>query len=99
VKCDIIQNFQLSHYGVFLIKKNRGIIMDYVIRPIRLEDAEAINEVRRMDGVMETILGIKSERINKTEDFIKGLGANDHIFVAEVNNVEKKVVGVVGLHI
>ncbi|SHF34505.1 GNAT family N-acetyltransferase [Caloramator proteoclasticus] len=73
--------------------------MDYLIRPIRLEDAEAINEMRRMDGVRETILGIKSERINKTEDFIKGLGANDHILVAEVNNVERKVVGVVGLHI
>ncbi|WP_027309341.1 GNAT family N-acetyltransferase [Caloramator sp. ALD01] len=73
--------------------------MDYLIRPIRLEDAEAINEMRRMDGVRETILGIKSERINKTEDFIKGLGANDHILVAEVNKVEKKVFGVVGLHI
>lgn len=73
--------------------------MDYLIRPIRLEDAEDVNEMRRMDGVRETILGIKSERINKTEDFIKGLGINDHIFVAEVNDGEKKVVGVVGLHV
>ncbi|WP_291967302.1 acetyltransferase [Caloramator sp.] len=29
--------------------------MDYLIRPIRLEDAEDVNEIRRMDGVRETI--------------------------------------------
>lgn len=74
--------------------------MNYIIRPIRFEDAEDVNEMRRMDGVRETILGIKSERINKTEDFIKGLGPNDYVFVAEVkNNGVRKVVGVVGLHV
>ncbi|GFR35547.1 acetyltransferase [Thermobrachium celere] len=74
--------------------------MYYIIRPIRLEDAEDVNEMRRMDGVRETILGIKSERINKTEDFIKNLGPNDYVFVAEVkNNGVRKVVGVVGLHV
>lgn len=74
--------------------------MDFIIRPVRVEDAVFINELRRMDGVRETILGIKSERVNKTEDFIKGLGPNDHMFVAEVlENGEKKVVGVIGLHI
>ncbi|CDF59144.1 GNAT family N-acetyltransferase [Thermobrachium celere] len=74
--------------------------MNYIIRPIRFEDAEDVNEMRRMDGVRETILGIKSERINKTEDFIKNLGPNDYVFVAEVNNNGvRKVVGVVGLHV
>ncbi|ADQ39680.1 GCN5-related N-acetyltransferase [Caldicellulosiruptor acetigenus I77R1B] len=74
--------------------------MDFIIRPVKFEDAEDINEMRRMDGVRETILSITSERIADTEDFIKRLGPNDHVFVAEVTeNGVKKVVGIVGLHV
>ena len=74
--------------------------MEILIRPIRIEDAVAINEIRRMDGVMENTLGLKSDRIVKSEDFIKGLGGNAHILVAEiVENNQKKVVGLCGLHL
>ena len=47
------------------------IMSDFIIRPIRIEDAAAINEIRRMDGVRENTLGIISDRVTKTEDFIR----------------------------
>lgn len=74
-------------------------MLNFLIRSVRIEDAYAINEMRRMDGVRENTLGLFSERISKSEDFIKGLSDDEHILVAEV--VEegiKKVVGVVGIH-
>lgn len=74
--------------------------MHFIIRPVKLEDAASINEMRRMDGVRENILGIISERIMRSEDYIKGLTENDHLLVAEVNENEvKKTVGVIGLHV
>jgi putative acetyltransferase len=74
--------------------------MEILIRPIRIEDAVTINEIRRMDGVMENTLGLKSDRIVKSEDFIKNLGGNAPILVAEiVENSQKKVVGLCGLHL
>lgn len=73
---------------------------DFIIRPVRVEDAEAINEIRRMDGVRENILGIVSERAAKSEEFIKGLSVNDHVLVAEVEeNGIKKVVGMIGMNV
>lgn len=57
---------------------------DFIIRPVRIEDAEAANEIRRMDGVRENILGIISERATRSEDFIRGLSENDHLLGAEV---------------
>jgi putative acetyltransferase len=74
--------------------------MDMVIRPVKLEDYEDINEIRRMDGVRETILGITSESFHQSKAFIEGLGRNDHLLVAEVQeNGIKKVVGIVGLNV
>jgi L-phenylalanine/L-methionine N-acetyltransferase len=74
--------------------------MEIIVRPIRIDDAVAINEIRRMDGVMENTLGLKSDRLVKSEDFIKGLGGNAHVLVAEVvDNNLKKVVGICGLHL
>lgn len=65
-----------------------------------LEDAVDINEMRRMDKVRENTLGIISERIASTQDFIKSLSENDHLLVAEVfENGLKKVVGLIGLHV
>lgn len=73
---------------------------DFIIRPVMVEDAEAINEIRRMDGVRENILGIVSERAAKSEEFIKGLSVNDHVLVAEVEeNGIKKVVGMIGMNV
>lgn len=74
--------------------------MEILIRPIRGDDAVSINEIRRMDGVMENTLGLKSDRIVRSEDFIKGLGANAHVLVAEVvEDEQKKLVGICGLHL
>lgn len=74
--------------------------MEFIIRPVRIEDASAINEMRRMDGVRENTLGIFSERITRSEDFIRGLTENEHLLVAEVKEAEvRKVVGMVGLHV
>ncbi|MBU5439446.1 GNAT family N-acetyltransferase [Tissierella sp. MSJ-40] len=75
-------------------------MLDFTIRPIKTEDAPYINEMRRMDGVRENTLGIISERLTKSEDFIKGLSENAHMLVAEVEeDGMKKVVGIIGLHV
>lgn len=74
--------------------------MDIKIRAIRLEDVEGINALRVMDGVRENILGITSERINRSKNFIEGLGNNVHMYVAEeVENGESKIVGTISLHV
>jgi putative acetyltransferase len=65
---------------------------------VKPEDAPFINEIRRMDGVRENVLGITSERATRSEDFISGLSENDHVFVAEVEeNGLKKVVGMINM--
>lgn len=74
--------------------------MDIRIRAIRLEDAEGINALRIMDGVRENILGITSERIDKSKSFIENLGQSAHMYVAEViENEESKIIGTIGLHV
>lgn len=74
--------------------------MTVITRPIKLEDCEDINEIRRMDNVKESILGIISERVQQSKAFIESLESNNHLLVAEVEeNGVKKVVGVVGLNI
>lgn len=74
-------------------------MLNFSVRPIRIEDAAAINEIRRMDGVRENTLSLFSERVSKSEEFIKGLSDNDHLLVAEAEEDGiKKVVGCVGLH-
>ena len=67
-----------------------------LIRPIKVEDAADINRMRRMNGVMENILGIPSERISDSEAFIRAFSSNDHLLAAEV---DESVVGFAGLHI
>lgn len=74
--------------------------MNLNIRSIRSEDAEAINEMRRMDGVRENTLGIISERVTRSQTFISNLSESEHLLVAEVEeNGLKKVVGVIGMHV
>lgn len=75
-------------------------MLDFTIRPVRVEDAAFVNEIRRMDGVRENILGIISERAARSEDFIRGLSENDHLLVAEVEEKGlKKVVGMIGMNV
>jgi L-phenylalanine/L-methionine N-acetyltransferase len=74
--------------------------MNLNIRPVRIEDARQINEIRVMDGVRENIMAVTSERVTRAESMISGLTPNDHMFVAEVEeNGSKKVVGVIGLNV
>lgn len=68
------------------------------IRPVRLEDAQYIYELRVMDGVRENILALPSERVSKMESFISGLTDNQHMFVAEAEeDGAKKVIGSISL--
>lgn len=73
--------------------------MEFTIRPINISDAKGINELRRMPGVFENILGIPSERLKRNEDNIIGMDANNHSFVAVYNEIngEEKVIGSAGL--
>jgi len=56
--------------------------MDFIIRPIAPGDGAGINELRRMPGVFENMLGIPSERTKRNEDFIATMDRNIHSFVA-----------------
>ena len=74
--------------------------MNFIIRPVKIEDAVFINEIRRQDGVRENIMGITSERVTRTQSFISGLTDNDHMLVAEVEeDGVKRVVGVATLSV
>lgn len=75
--------------------------MNFTIRPVEMRDARGINELRRMPGVFENTLGLPSERLNRSEDFIANLDRNSHLFVAVVkdDSGEEKVIGCAGLHI
>lgn len=69
---------------------------DFIIRPVRVEDAEALNEVRRQPGVMPFTYALPSERIDGSRKFIENIGPDDHVFVAEVNG---RAVGVAGIDV
>ena len=72
--------------------------MDFYSRPIAIEDAKEINELRHMPGVFENILGIPSHRVKKTEDYIANMDGNTHQLVAVIKeNGKEKVVGSAGL--
>ncbi|GAA0116092.1 GNAT family N-acetyltransferase [Clostridium senegalense] len=74
--------------------------MNFMIRPVKIEDAIFINEIRRQDGVRENTMGIISERISRTEGIINNLSDNDHMIVGEIQeNDILKVVGVASLFV
>lgn len=69
------------------------------IRPIRMEDARAIQEIRTSDGVREYILALPSERSSFCTEYIANLENSDHVFVAELQQEGRhKVIGMAGLH-
>ena len=74
--------------------------MDIIIRPIKSSDAAALNEMRIMKGVQETISGIFTERLPFAEDYIKSLTQNDHVFIAEADaGSETSTVGFASLSV
>ena len=75
--------------------------MEFYIRPARPEDAEDINAIRRMPGVIENVLGMPSEKLSRSRDYLSNLRDNDHVFVACVTNKEgrEQAVGTAGLSV
>lgn len=67
---------------------------DLVIRPILLQDAEALWKIARQEGVIETTMALPSLRLEQRVKSISALGENDHCMVAERAGV---VVGIAGL--
>jgi len=75
--------------------------MEFYIRPIKVEDAHGINELRRMEGVFENILGIPSERVKRNEDYIVNMDEDTHNFVAVTkdDNGNELIIGNAGLSV
>jgi len=69
-------------------------VADIIIRPVRLEDAEALWTIARQEGVIETTMALPSLRLEQRIKSLSELGANDHYMVAERSG---QVVGVAGL--
>lgn len=75
--------------------------MDFMIRPVNMNDAKEINEMRRMEGIMENIMGLPSETVETSQDYLSRTDALRHQFVAVVKKDRNSelVVGTVGLHV
>lgn len=67
---------------------------DLIIRPILLQDAEALWKIARQEGVIETTMALPSLRLEQRIKSISELSENDHYMVAETGG---EVVGVAGL--
>lgn len=66
------------------------------LRPVRPEDAEALNALRRSPRVLEFTTSLPSERVSLTRQALERLSVDDHVLVAEVDGC---VVGIAGLHV
>ena len=66
------------------------------IRPVHEDDAPAVWNIARQQGVIETTLALPSDRLQRRIDTLKGLTTDDHWFVAEIGG---EVVGLAGLHV
>lgn len=75
--------------------------MDFLIRPIRVEDADEIARLRRMPGVMENTLGIPSDTEKRAQEVIANMDRNMHRFVAVTKNEKGKeqIIGDVALSV
>jgi len=66
------------------------------IRPVRVEDAEAIWRITRQAGVIETILALPSDRLEQRRERLAALGPDEHWFVAEADG---EAIGLAGLSV
>ena len=55
------------------------------VRPVRIEDAEAIADIRRQPIVMEFNNLLQTDRIAKTTAMLEGLTPDNHMLVAEAD--------------
>jgi putative acetyltransferase len=70
--------------------------MTVTIRPVRVEDAEALWRITQQEGVIETILSLPSDRLEQRRERLASLGSDEHWFVAET---EGAVIGLAGLNV
>lgn len=70
--------------------------MALIIRAPEYKDAAALSAIRRKTGVFENTLGMITDSVTKTEEFLKNSQPGRHILVGEF---EGKVIGIVGLTI
>jgi putative acetyltransferase len=87
-----IQRIRLEKIKDFGVKAT----MDLLIRPVRLSDSEDINEMRRQEGVRANTLALATETVAFSEVFLRNMGSDDHVLVAELDG---KVIGMVGIHL
>jgi putative acetyltransferase len=71
-------------------------MVDARVRPVRASDAEDVYRLRHQPGTLAFTLAMPSERLEQERRFVEGLGADDHVLVAEVGG---QVVGMAGLHV
>jgi L-phenylalanine/L-methionine N-acetyltransferase len=67
---------------------------DLIIRPVLLQDAEALWMIARQEGVIETTMALPSLRLEQRMKSISALSENDHYMVAER---AAQVIGIAGL--
>jgi len=75
--------------------------MDFFIRPVRPEDADDINIIRRQPEVARWMMSLPSERIESAQNFIGNLRPNNHEFVAVETLAEgrERVIGIAGIEV
>ncbi len=75
------------------------MVQDFLIRPVRPEDADDINIIRRQPETARFMLAMPSERIEQTENFIGNLRPNNYEFVAVIPQAcgGESVIGMAGL--
>jgi putative acetyltransferase len=69
---------------------------DVTIRPVRVEDTEAIWRITQQEGVIETILSLPSDRLEQRRERLASLGPDEHWFVAEADG---EAIGLAGLSV
>jgi L-phenylalanine/L-methionine N-acetyltransferase len=69
---------------------------DLIIRPVLMQDAEALWIIARQEGVIETTMALPSLRLEQRMKSISALSENDHYMVAER---AAEVVGIAGLEV
>jgi putative acetyltransferase len=65
------------------------------MRRVRVDDAEAINEIRRQPSAVAFTFAVPDEPVEATRRFLAGFGPDDHGLVAEAGG---QLVGLAGLH-
>jgi L-phenylalanine/L-methionine N-acetyltransferase len=69
---------------------------EVIIRPVCEDDAEALWQISRQEGVMEMTLTLPSDRLERRRAILRELGPDHHWFVAVIDD---EVAGLAGLDV